>query len=62
MDMRPGEKVITGAGGHRFEDQVDPDVLGVADAVLRAWMPPVLLENLGYSTLKDGAPNAIFLS
>ena len=48
IDMRPDEDPATaGTGGRRFEDQVAPDVLEVADAVVRVWLPPVLLEKLG---------------
>lgn len=47
LDMRPGEEARNGTVVRRFEDQVDPEVVEVADAVLRVWLPPVLLEKLG---------------
>lgn len=47
IDVHPGEEARTGTGVRRFEDEVDPEVLEIADAVLRVWLPPVLLQKLG---------------
>ena len=35
---------MTGTGVREFEDEVGPDVLKTADAVLRVWLPLVLPE------------------
>ena len=47
IDLHPGEKVRTETTVRRFEDEVSPDILEIADAVLRQWLPPVLLEKVG---------------
>ena len=48
IDEHPGEEPSTTTGaGRRFEDQVSESVLNKADEILRAWLPPVLLEQLG---------------
>lgn len=49
IDVHPGERARIGRSVRRFEEEVAPDVLEVADAVLRIWLPPVLLEKLGVS-------------
>lgn len=47
IDRHPGEKNRTESGVRRFEDEVSPEFLDFADDVLRAWLPPVLLERFG---------------
>ena len=47
IDVHPGEEGKAAPGARRFEDQVSPEVLHTADEVLRVWLPPVLLEQLG---------------
>lgn len=48
IDLHPGEEARTEATAvRRFEDEVSPDVLEIADAILRRWLPPVLLEKVG---------------
>ena len=44
LENHPGEGVRTGPGVREFEDEIGPDVLKTADAVLRVWLPLVLLE------------------
>ena len=47
IDVHPGENLKAKAGGRRFEDEVSPAMVEIADAVLRVWLPPVLLEKFG---------------
>ena len=47
MDTHPGEQPRVKGGVRRFQDEVSPETLELADAVLRTWLPPVLLERLG---------------
>lgn len=47
IDLHPGEEARAETSVRRFEDEVSPDIVKVADAVLRTWLPPVLLERLG---------------
>lgn len=47
IDVHPGEGPKNEPGVRRFEDEVRPEVLAVADDVLRTWLPPVLLERFG---------------
>lgn len=47
IDVHPGETPMTKPGIRRFEDEVSPAIVQVADAVLRVWLPPVLLERFG---------------
>ena len=44
LENHAGERVRTGTGVREFEDEVRPDVLNTADAVLRVWLPLVLPE------------------
>ena len=47
FDRHPGEMNRSSTGMRRFEDEVTPELLKAADAILRVWLPPVLLEKLG---------------
>ena len=47
VDSHPGEPPRADMGVRQFKDEVDPDVLKTADAILRVWLPPVLLAKLG---------------
>lgn len=48
MDPHPNKDGVSDATSvRRFEDEVGPDVLEAADAVLRVWLPPVILNKLG---------------
>ena len=47
IDRHPGEAAKRYTGVRKFEDEVSPEMLKTADAVLRVWLPPVLLEKLG---------------
>lgn len=50
IDVHPGEEARRAESKvRRFEDEVDPEVLEIADAVLRVWLPPVLLDKLRVS-------------
>eukprot|EP00904_Undaria_pinnatifida_P012614 jgi/Undpi1/8483/HiC_scaffold_25.g10950.m1 len=50
IDAHPGEEARRAESKvRRFEDEVDPEVLEIADAVLRVWLPPVLLDKLRVS-------------
>lgn len=52
IDVHPGEEGKGDPGVRKFEDQVSPQVLHLADEVLRVWLPPVLLEQLGVEPRK----------
>lgn len=52
IDEHPGEKARAEPGARRFEDQVSAAVLNTADEMLRVWLPPVLLEQLGVAPHK----------
>lgn len=47
VDVHPGEEVRTEGGARRFEDEVSPEAVKLADEVLRTWLPSVLLERFG---------------
>lgn len=47
IDIHPGEEARTEPGVRRFEDEVSPEVVELADDILRKWLPPVLLERFG---------------
>lgn len=47
IDVHPGEEPRPETSVRRFEDEVAPDIIEIADAVLRVWLPPVLLEKFG---------------
>lgn len=47
VDLHPGEEVRTEPGARRFEDEVSPEIVAIADEVLRTWLPPILLERFG---------------
>ncbi|CAM9152414.1 unnamed protein product, partial [Laminaria digitata] len=48
VDEHPGEEARKNATGiRRFEDEVSREVFEQADAVLRTWLPPLLLERFG---------------
>lgn len=47
IDRHPGETNKTQPGARQFEDEVSPEILELADDVLRTWLPPVLLERFG---------------
>lgn len=47
VDQHPGEEPMAEEGARRFEDEVSPETLELAEAVLRRWLPPVLLERFG---------------
>lgn len=47
IDVHRGEKVSNHTGGRRFEDEVSPELIETANAVLRVWLPCVLLDKLG---------------
>lgn len=44
VDKHPGEKERAEEGVRKFEDEVSPDTLEIANGVLRRWLPPILLE------------------
>ena len=46
-DEHPGQDVRNSTGPRKFEDEVSPETLKAADNILRQWLPPLLLENLG---------------
>ena len=46
VDLHPGEEKQAD-GVRRFEDEVSPEILAIADDVLRTWLPPALLERFG---------------
>lgn len=54
VDSHPGEGVRTDAGVRKFEDEASPEIRKAADAVLRVWLPPVLLEKLGVAPTEEG--------
>lgn len=47
IEMHRGEPARTSTGVRKFKDEVSPEILKTADAVLRVWLPPILLEKLG---------------
>ena len=47
IDLHPGEKPRNDSGARRFEDEVSPEIVMMANDVLRAWLPAVLLDRLG---------------
>ena len=47
IDVHPGEKPRNDSGVRRFEDEVSLEVLEMANAVLRVWLPDFLLDRLG---------------
>lgn len=48
IDPHPGEKARNGTGAvRRFEEEVSPEIVKIADDILRVWLPPVLQEKLG---------------
>lgn len=47
IDKHPGGQVGAEEGVRRFEDEVSKETLEVADAIMRKWLPPVLLAKLG---------------
>lgn len=47
VDVYPGEAPRVGKSPRKFEDEVEPEFLESVNAVLRVWLPPVLLEKLG---------------
>ena len=47
IDVHSDQVPQTKTKVRRFEDEVSPETLKVADAVLRKWLPPVLLAKLG---------------
>ena len=47
IDAHPGEKPRNDSGVRRFEDEVSPELVEMANTVLRAWLPAVLLDRLG---------------
>lgn len=47
IDKHPGGETPAAAGVRRFEDEVTQETLELADAILREWLPPVLLTKLG---------------
>lgn len=47
IDEHPGGEAGQEAGARRFEHQVSTEVRNTADDVLRVWLPPVLLAQLG---------------
>lgn len=44
VDKHPGEETKAEEGVRRFEDEVSAETLELANAVLRQWLPPILLE------------------
>lgn len=55
IDKHPGETAMNSTGVRRFEDEVAPETLKVADDILRQWLPPVILEKLGVSPAEEEA-------
>ena len=48
LDTHPSQDGNNGTTSvRRFEDEVGPEVVEAADAVLRLWLPPVILKKLG---------------
>lgn len=47
IDEHPGGETGPETGSRQFEDQVSAEVRNTADDVLRVWLPPVLLAQLG---------------
>lgn len=47
VDQHPGEEAKTDTTARKFEDEVSPETVKIADAILRQWLPPVLLAKLG---------------
>lgn len=47
VDVHPGETVENDSGVRRFEDEVPPEIVETANAVLRVWLPSFLLDRLG---------------
>lgn len=47
IDLHPGEAADTKATVRRFEDEVSPEIVDVADDILRKWLPPALLDKIG---------------
>lgn len=52
IDAHPGQEEQADPAVRKFVDQVSPEVLHLADEVLRIWLPPVLLEQLGVAPRK----------
>lgn len=52
FDRHPGEVNGSTTGMRHFEDEVTPELLKVANAILRLWLPPVLLAKLGITLVE----------
>lgn len=52
-DKHPGEHAPNEWKPHKFEDEVSPETLVMADETLRTWLPDVLLTRLGVISSGD---------
>lgn len=54
IDAHAGEEARNDTSPRKFEDEVRPETVKLADDVLRQWLPPVLLAKLGVGPAEKG--------